>query len=72
MSVRSAILYIESKYVHEMCRDNYHMDMLRLTASAYMKEPPQRYFDLLYPKHNRQESRREKSGEEILTELLQS
>lgn len=47
MSAKASTHYLYNKYVHEMRRDNYEMDMLRLIASAYMKEPPPRYFNLL-------------------------
>ena len=47
MQARASLLYIWNKYIHEYRYDNYQMDMLRLIASAYLKQPPERYHDMI-------------------------
>jgi len=47
MAASAAMYYLWHKYIYEYQRDNYEMDMLRAIASAYLKEPPTRYYDMI-------------------------
>jgi len=56
MTARAALYYLWHKYVHETRYDNYQMDMLRVSASAYLKQPPDRYYELTEGKRHQQKS----------------
>lgn len=53
MRAKAALYYVWHKYTYEVRYDNYQMDMLRLIASAYLKEPPPRYYDIIESPKNK-------------------
>jgi len=61
MTPKAALFYIWHKYVHETRYDNYHMDMLRISASSKLKNPDSvpRYSDLTDPKRYRIKKQKE-------------
>lgn len=52
-----------------MNRDNYEMDMLRLIASAYMKKPPERYFDIT-KKLGKPQKQDNRNSQEMMQDLI--
>lgn len=68
MPARSALFYVQHKYVHETLRDRYIADMLWAPASGMVFKESKRYHELIAPpKFKRQE---EKSGSEIISETI--
>jgi len=47
LSFKSTLLYLYSKFKHEIQYENYQMDMLRMIAAPHLKEIPERYYDII-------------------------
>lgn len=62
MRAQAALYYLWHKYRHETTYDNYHMDMLRISAASKIKNPDSlpRYSELIRPQ---KQYKQLKSGE---------